>query len=114
TPEGFVTGLYVEILNRQPSVAEVQNWIVRLQQVNWNRTTMADEFLHAAQYELSLQSGAVQPGYQPYYPPATTTTVVPSVSYYYSPAPAGGVYSGYGGYRPYYRSNGWFRPRYWR
>src|SRR5947209_8668091 len=114
TPESFVTGLYVEVLNRQPSAAEVQNWIVRLQQLNWNRTSMADEFLRAAQYELSLQGGAVtQPGYQPYYPPATTTTVVPSVSYYYSPVPAGGIYSGYG-YRSSYRSQGWFRPRYRR
>ena len=70
-PEGFVTGLYVEVLGRQPSVDEVQGWLVRLGQLGGDRTTLADEFLRAAQYELSLRSGApAQPTYQYGYTPA--------------------------------------------
>ena len=117
TPESFITGLYVEILDRQPSVDEVRGWVVRLQQIGWDRVTMADEFLRAAQNEIALRNGApaqpqYQPGYvpagQPYYQPAyvPSTYVVPSVSYY-------SYGSGY--YRPSYRRSGsWMRYRYWR
>jgi hypothetical protein len=62
TPAGFVTGLYVEVLGRQPAAAEVQVWLNRLQQVGWNRTVLADDFLRAATTELA-QRGLPLPAY---------------------------------------------------
>jgi hypothetical protein len=100
TPEGFVTGLYVDVLGRQPAAQEVQGWLVRLAQLGGNRTALADDFLRAAATELSLR-GQPQANYQPAVPPIVQqpVTVVPDVTPVY-------VYSS-----PWYGSV--YRPRYW-
>jgi hypothetical protein len=112
TPEGFVTGLYVDVLGRQPAPSEVQGWLVRLQQLGWDRTALAGDFLPAAATELSLR-GQPQPGYQPavppiVQPPVTVAPYIAPVYVYNSP-----WYSS--GYRPRYwvGSRYWGVPRYW-
>jgi Domain of unknown function (DUF4214) len=63
TPQGFVAGLYVDVLGRQPGANEVQSWVARLQQIGWDRIVLSDDFLSAADTELNLRSGS--PGYTP-------------------------------------------------
>jgi hypothetical protein len=66
TPQGFVAGLYVDVLGRQPGANEIQNWVVHLQQIGWDRVVLADDFLRAADTELSLRNGTPQgAGYTP-------------------------------------------------
>jgi hypothetical protein len=102
SPQGFVAGLYVDVLGRQPSANEVQNWVFRLNQMGWDRVSLADEFLGAAGTELNLR-GAPQLGSG--YTPAAQVVVTqqPVVSYYtpvydYGPSWYGAGYrSGYWG-----------------
>ena len=65
TPQGFVTGLYVDVLGRQPSANEVQSWVIRLEQFGWDRTVLADEFLRSAVTELNLRGVPQGAGYTP-------------------------------------------------
>jgi hypothetical protein len=82
TAEGFVTGLYVDVLGRQPAVNEVQGWVVRLQQFGGDRTALADEFLRAAATELSLRGQAPPVAtYQPVVPPVVYQQQVPLLNY---------------------------------
>jgi hypothetical protein len=53
TPDGFVVGLYFEVLNRPPGLNEVQGWVCRLQQLKCNRVRLAEEFLRASKTELA-------------------------------------------------------------
>jgi Domain of unknown function (DUF4214) len=64
SPEGFVTGLYVDLLSRQPSGQEVQGWLDRLGQNGFNREVLAADFLRAAQSELAART-PVPPVYIP-------------------------------------------------
>jgi len=86
TPEGFVTGLYVDVLNRQPRWDEVQTWLNRLQQQGYNRPAMAADFLNAAAYELSIRGGTASANYN-YQVPVTSTYVAPPTYRYYSVVP---------------------------
>jgi hypothetical protein len=54
-PASFVTSLYVNVLSRQPSGQEVQGWLDQLAPLGFDRTALAEEFLGAAQYELSTR-----------------------------------------------------------
>lgn len=73
TPEGFVTGLYVDVLGRVPAAFEVKSWLC-----HWNgdRCKLAKSFLCAAQRELALRAAAPPP---PAPPPPIETAPVPRV-----------------------------------
>jgi hypothetical protein len=45
TPEGFITGLYEDVLGRQPSPRAMSYWLDQLGQDNGNRQQMANDFL---------------------------------------------------------------------
>src|SRR4051812_16227050 len=51
TPQGFITGLYVDVLGRVPAANEVQGWLDRLPAIGYNREALAAEFVNAAAYE---------------------------------------------------------------
>ncbi len=89
TADGFVKGLYVDVLKRQPRADEVQGWLVRLQQDGNDREVLAGEFLVAAQTELATRTEVLPP---PLLPPPTTSqppppVVVPEVRVYRSILP---------------------------
>jgi hypothetical protein len=46
----FVNNLYTQILQRSPSVEEVNYWVNVLNQTNGNRTFVAREFLYSGEY----------------------------------------------------------------
>lgn len=50
TPRGFVSGLYSDILRRNPRPGEVDNWARQLNR--WTKTQLAQEFLRQARLEL--------------------------------------------------------------
>lgn len=66
TLEGFVIGLYNEVLERQPRPDEVNVWMNRLAQVGGDRTQAAGDFLAAAVPELANRPN---PGVAPPPPP---------------------------------------------
>jgi len=81
--EGFIAGLYVDVLSRQPAWNEVQGWVQRLQQQGFNREAMAADFLNAAAAELATRG--VQPPapiYQQQLPAAPGSFVIPAPQYY--------------------------------
>src|SRR5262249_10604221 len=47
--QGFVRGLYREILYREPTAAEVNSWVRRLLDLGADREQLARDFLNAAQ-----------------------------------------------------------------
>jgi hypothetical protein len=49
----WLTGLYMDVLGRTPSRAEIQNWTRALARRGSSRFTVAADFLRAAQVELS-------------------------------------------------------------
>jgi HEAT repeats/Domain of unknown function (DUF4214) len=51
--EGFVRGLYNDVLQREPRGGEVRTWVQRLAVDRGNREVLAREFLEAAQHELN-------------------------------------------------------------
>jgi Domain of unknown function (DUF4214) len=121
SPVGFVEGLYADVLGRTPSADEVDNWVSRLMVDGGNRAQLAQEFLAAAQPELTGQGGTPAPVYGAY-------AAAPTYGAYSSPAYGyyGGTYGVYGyypgiygyfgshpGYHGYYRGYGYHR-RYWR
>jgi hypothetical protein len=57
TPEGFVTGLYGDVLGRAPSRDELVLWLNRLGQLRNDRTRLAADFVRAAQGELRRRPG---------------------------------------------------------
>jgi Domain of unknown function (DUF4214) len=77
--EGFVVGLYVEVLGRDPAFHEVQVWICRLQNLGCNRVRLAEEFLRAATSEIAQRACSPAPPviYQPGYPPPGTLMPIP-------------------------------------
>jgi hypothetical protein len=58
TPEGFIEGLYADVLGRTANQDEMANWLNRLMVDGGNRAQVAQEFLSAAQPELSGQGAA--------------------------------------------------------
>src|SRR5262249_39992257 len=48
--EGFVRGLYNDVLQREPRGGEVRTWVQRLAENRGNREVLAREFLEAAQH----------------------------------------------------------------
>jgi len=61
SPQGFVTGLYFELLGRQPSADEVNIWLYRLATVQGDRAQTARDFLAAAGTELANRPGVFTP-----------------------------------------------------
>jgi hypothetical protein len=118
TADGFVTGLYVDVLGRQPAAAEVQGWLNRLPQLGWDRTALADEFLRAAATEISLRNQPQLPsGYQPVVPQIVEQPLAlpynPPVVVYGSSWDGGGYRPGYwGGIRSWGGGRPWFVSRY--
>jgi hypothetical protein len=103
---GFVTGLYVDVLGRQPSASEVQGWVAHLQDVGWDRTVLTNDFLAAAETELSLR-GLPTRGYEPAVSPIVVQpqTVVPYVQpgYVYGPS-----WYGFGYGHRYWGGSRWY------
>jgi hypothetical protein len=54
-PARFVTGLYQDVLNRQPAAIDVRSWLNRFAQVRWDRHRLVREFQQAALLELQQQ-----------------------------------------------------------
>jgi hypothetical protein len=104
TPEGFVAGLYGDILGRSAGSGEIYNWVDRLYRTG-SREQTALEFLTAAQVELGQRSGA--PITVPAYDPAPVYVAPPVVGRVSVYRPAWG-YDRFGGY-----GRGWYgRDRY--
>lgn len=55
TPEGFITGLYLEVLGRQPNGDEVNSWLWQLARCRGDRRHIAQSFLAAAGNELATR-----------------------------------------------------------
>jgi hypothetical protein len=55
TSEGFVTGLYREVLGREPDSREVDSWVCNLRRCG-DRRRLALDFLVAARTELALRA----------------------------------------------------------
>ena len=89
-PEGFVHGLYADVLGRTASRRESHSWVSRLTVDGGNRTQLAQEFLAAAQPALAPQPLAPAPVYGP---PPVYGTYPGSYGYYYYPARRWGRYS---------------------
>ncbi len=51
--EGFIRGLYNDVLQREPGAAGYRVWVQRLAEDRGNREVMGREFLEAAQLELN-------------------------------------------------------------
>ena len=66
TPEGFVTGLYREVLGREPACAEVASWVCNLRRCG-DRGRLALDFLVAARTELAIRASAPPAPYDPGY-----------------------------------------------
>jgi hypothetical protein len=73
TPQGFITGLYGDVLSRQPDANEVQGWVFRLQQMGGDRIALSDEFLRSAVAELNTRAA---PGFQAVAPQIVTQPVI--------------------------------------
>jgi len=88
TPESFIAGLYVEVLGRQPSLDEVRGWVITFQQMGYDRTALACQFLHDAATELAQRGlpQAYAPSYTPGYVPSYTPSYVPSYTPSYVPS----------------------------
>jgi hypothetical protein len=84
-PEGFVQGLYVDVLGRTPSRREMHSWVSRLMVDGGIRPQLAQEFLTAAQPALAQQGLAPAPTYGP--PPAYGAYPEPYGYYYYPSRP---------------------------
>jgi hypothetical protein len=98
TPDGFVRGLYHDILGRDADYDEIYSWVARLYATG-SRIQVAADFLDAAQAELSDRTAPPQPLYG-----TTVVPAAPAATYSYVP------YS----YLPYhgYHAWGWHRPWY--
>jgi hypothetical protein len=84
-PEGFIQGLYVDVLGRTPSRREMHSWVSRLGFDGGNRTQLAQEFLTSAQPALAQQALAPVPASA--YNPARVYGTYPGLyGYYYYPA----------------------------
>jgi hypothetical protein len=65
TPEGFVNGLYRDILGRSACPQEVHSWACQLHQCGC-RKKLACNFLRASRYELAQRASVFEaPGYAP-------------------------------------------------
>ncbi len=71
-PQGFVVGLYQDVLGRTPTADEVQLWLNSWRQARGQRQQVANTFMVAARAELANQAGA-----RFYAPPVTRTTPPP-------------------------------------
>lgn len=82
SPEGFVAGLYVDVLGRMPCASEIQGWVCNLGRCGC-RMRLAQDFLCAASRELAQRAMTVPPiAYQP--APAVAPPIFNS-GYGYSP-----------------------------
>ena len=88
-PEGFVQGLYADVLGRSASRREIHSWVSRFWADGGNRVQLAQEFLAAAQPALARQASAPPP--------------------VYVPAPVYGTYPAPYGYYDYYPARRWGR-----
>jgi hypothetical protein len=64
-PDGFVAGLYADVLGRSPNQDEMALWLNRLGQVRNDRRRLAADFLVAAHGELHRRPGYGQYGLRP-------------------------------------------------
>jgi hypothetical protein len=88
-PEGFVQGLYADVLGRAASRREMHSWVSRLWVDSGNRAQLAQEFLAAAQPALAQQAFAPAPVYGP---PPVYGAYPGTNGYYYYPSRRGGRY----------------------
>ncbi len=87
-PEGFVAGLYEDVLGRRACRQEIHDWVCRLNRCGC-RKRLAEEFLCAAERELALRSAPIgRPIYEPIPErvPAPAPTIIPAPApYEYNP-----------------------------
>jgi hypothetical protein len=74
TPDRFISGLYSDLLGRQPAEHEVRSWLRRLAIERGDRAQIAREFLAGANVELATRPlPGVTPVPLPVQPPSYTT-----------------------------------------
>jgi hypothetical protein len=71
SPQGFIAGLYQDVLGRNPNSNEVWLWLNYWRQVGGQRVQVSNAFMVAARTELANQAATR------FYAPPTTTTVPP-------------------------------------
>jgi len=84
--EGFIVGLYTDVLGRRPSGEEVQSWVQQYWQERGNRNQVAREFLAGAGVELTTrQAPFVAPSWvnTPENIPLTPRRVLPPRSHWW-------------------------------